>query len=59
MNRSEDYLYPANRFIMLELPEEIRMQLLAIAESEEKAFIDTNSLSRIAKANPVEKMGKF
>lgn len=33
MNRSEDYLYLANRFVMVELPEEIRMQLLAIAES--------------------------
>lgn len=28
----KDYLYPANRFVMVELPEEIRMQLLAIAE---------------------------
>lgn len=28
----EDYLYPANRFVIVELPEEIRMQLLAISE---------------------------
>lgn len=28
----KDYLYPANRFVIVELPEEIRMRLLAISE---------------------------
>ena len=28
----EDYLYPANRFVVVELPEEVRAQLLAVIE---------------------------
>jgi hypothetical protein len=28
----EDYLYPANRFVVVELPEEVRARLLAVSE---------------------------
>ncbi|MBW4692666.1 MAG: hypothetical protein KME27_12975 [Lyngbya sp. HA4199-MV5] len=28
----EDYLYPQNRFVVVELPEEVRKRLLAVAE---------------------------
>jgi hypothetical protein len=28
----EDYLYPSNRFVVVELPEEVRVRLLALTE---------------------------
>ena len=28
----EDYLYPASRFVVVELPEDVRAQLLAVAQ---------------------------
>lgn len=30
----EDYLYPASRFVMVELPDEARERLLAVKEAE-------------------------